>query len=585
MVFRFGAFELDEAGRELRLNGREIALQPRIFDLLAYLVQHRDRVVGKEELLAALWPGMIVTEASLQRAVSLARAALRDGGCEEAIRTYSRQGYRFCQDQNAVQHPSPSVDTPFLDLARQAYENNEWDKAITGFAQADRDEGLQAEDLERWSNAAQFAGLPHEAVAPLERAVATHAMRGDRAGAARAALGLAQIQFDRREIAVAQGWHRRAGTYLDGSLESREHGLYEWLACRLALGANNYDSSVKHGEAAREIGRRLADPDVEALGLLYLGEAWLADGEYERGLAAVDEAATLIVSGDVSPWFAGLVFCGVIWVCLTRCDWGRAGQWAEQFARWCERHPASSYPGLCRMHLAEVLTVRGDLIEAEQEASGACSMLSMNAPWAEGDAYRVLGEIQLARGDLDAAEGAFRRAYELGWEPQPGYALLQVARGNTDAALRSLERALLGENWINRHRRGQLLAHLVIVAAVAGHQEAARTALEELDQHPELWSTPALSALLCQAWGEVALMEGHTEEGIASLREALDAWREIGAPLNVGSLRLRLAEVFIADGDAQAADLELSAAAAVFRKMGASLLLKTCQAFRASLPV
>ena len=79
-LHRFASFELDRDGRALRLDGREIPLQPRVFDLLLYLVEHQDRVVSKEELLDALWPGVVVTESSLQRAVSLARAALQQGG-------------------------------------------------------------------------------------------------------------------------------------------------------------------------------------------------------------------------------------------------------------------------------------------------------------------------------------------------------------------------------------------------------------------------------------------------------------------------------------------------------------------------
>jgi DNA-binding winged helix-turn-helix (wHTH) protein len=85
-IHRFAAFELDPGQRALRLDGRELPLQPRVFDLLWYLVEHRDRVVSKEELLDALWPGLVVTESSLQRAVSLARGALEQGGLVGAIR-------------------------------------------------------------------------------------------------------------------------------------------------------------------------------------------------------------------------------------------------------------------------------------------------------------------------------------------------------------------------------------------------------------------------------------------------------------------------------------------------------------------
>ena len=54
MISRFGRFELDEGARELRLDGSEIPLQPRVFDLLALLYRHRDRVMSKDELMDAL---------------------------------------------------------------------------------------------------------------------------------------------------------------------------------------------------------------------------------------------------------------------------------------------------------------------------------------------------------------------------------------------------------------------------------------------------------------------------------------------------------------------------------------------------
>ena len=77
MAFTFGRFELDQAQRTLRLDGAEKQLQPLVFDLLSYLVQNRERVVPKEELLSTLWDGASVTDGSLQRAISLLRGVLR----------------------------------------------------------------------------------------------------------------------------------------------------------------------------------------------------------------------------------------------------------------------------------------------------------------------------------------------------------------------------------------------------------------------------------------------------------------------------------------------------------------------------
>jgi pimeloyl-ACP methyl ester carboxylesterase/DNA-binding winged helix-turn-helix (wHTH) protein len=95
--YRFGCYELDLAQRELRHRGAPLPVQPQVFALLTYLVEHRERVVPKAELLDAIWPDAVVTEGSLQRAVSLARTALKMED-REIIRTFARHGYRFVAD-------------------------------------------------------------------------------------------------------------------------------------------------------------------------------------------------------------------------------------------------------------------------------------------------------------------------------------------------------------------------------------------------------------------------------------------------------------------------------------------------------
>jgi pimeloyl-ACP methyl ester carboxylesterase/DNA-binding winged helix-turn-helix (wHTH) protein len=103
-VYRFGPFELDVGARELRRGPDEIPVQPQVFALLSYLIERRDRVVGKDELLERLWPDAVVLEASLQRSVSQARAALGDED-HAFIRTFSRHGYRFV---GAVEEVAPT---------------------------------------------------------------------------------------------------------------------------------------------------------------------------------------------------------------------------------------------------------------------------------------------------------------------------------------------------------------------------------------------------------------------------------------------------------------------------------------------
>ena len=112
MIYRFGDFSLDPERRELRCDGDLIELQPRIFDLICFLVRHRDRVVGKDELLDSLWPGVIVVEGALQRAVSLARAKLRKGGADACIKTYARKGYRFVAEVQEDTDTGPDSTSP-----------------------------------------------------------------------------------------------------------------------------------------------------------------------------------------------------------------------------------------------------------------------------------------------------------------------------------------------------------------------------------------------------------------------------------------------------------------------------------------
>jgi len=112
MTIVFDEYELDPARRELRMNGEPRSLQPQVFDLLLYLVENRERVVPKRELLDELWSDAVVTEGSLQRAVSLARSALGKRGAE-LIQTYPRQGYRFVgKARDGQKPPSESALRP-----------------------------------------------------------------------------------------------------------------------------------------------------------------------------------------------------------------------------------------------------------------------------------------------------------------------------------------------------------------------------------------------------------------------------------------------------------------------------------------
>ena len=105
--FRFSGRTLDPDTRELRVGDSARETEPKVFDLIEYLLRHRDRVVSKDELQEALWPGVVVTETALSRTVMKARKALDDDAHEpRIIRTVPRKGFRFIAE---VREPGSSV--------------------------------------------------------------------------------------------------------------------------------------------------------------------------------------------------------------------------------------------------------------------------------------------------------------------------------------------------------------------------------------------------------------------------------------------------------------------------------------------
>src|SRR5262245_25590111 len=94
--YLFEGYALDTDRRELRLGADLVPLEPQVFDVLAYLIQNRERVVSKDDLLASIWEGRSVSESALTTRINAARSAIGDSGEEQRlIKTLQRKGIRF----------------------------------------------------------------------------------------------------------------------------------------------------------------------------------------------------------------------------------------------------------------------------------------------------------------------------------------------------------------------------------------------------------------------------------------------------------------------------------------------------------
>jgi class 3 adenylate cyclase len=302
-------------------------------------------------------------------------------------------------------------------------------------------------------------------------------------------------------------------------------------------------------------------------------------GNIPEGLALLDEAAAAATSGQLDIRIASDILCNTIAACRNIGDLKRAGQWADEGERWMRRQAVGGYPGVCRVHRAELKMLRGQWQEAELEARQACEELQrFGLNDSLGFAHHEIGEIRLRMGDLQGAADAFDRAYELGDDGQPGLALLHLARGEVEDAWRSIERALAatqsGEGGVDQATRGRLLPAAIDIALARGEIDTARDGVEELESIAIGYKRPLFEAGALTAKGELLLGEDRPSEASPILGRSWRLWMENDLPYESARARLRYAEAIAAEGDKAAAQRDLRAARTVFERLGATLDLQ-----------
>jgi class 3 adenylate cyclase len=455
-----------------------------------------------------------------------------------------------------------------LTRAREAVDTCAWDDALELLTSADDELTLGPEDLARLAEAAWWRGRMDLAIDARERGFAAYIEQGEKRKAAYIALRIARDR-EHRQSGQANGWFSRAERLLADEPDCVEQGhLSRWRAHR-ARRTGDLDEAFAHAGKTLELGQKLGDPNLMALGLHDQGGILVEKGQVEEGFAMLDEATVAAVSGELDPHTTAIVYCGIIGSCRDLGDYGRAGDWTEAAKRWCERQSISGFPGVCRVFRAEVMRLRGDWLAAEEEVGLACQELTDFAPDVAKHGFYELGELRLRMGDFEAAEEAFRQSHSLGREPQPGLAQLQLARGDVESALRSIKRGL--EDTSERVLlRARMLPAQVEIALAAGDVEMAQAATEELARIAEEYETSALAAAAATARGMVNRAVGDIDGALECLRRSRALWQEVNAPYEAAQARLLLGETYQAHGDTAAAELELRAARDAFDRLGAT---------------
>ncbi len=403
---------------------------------------------------------------------------------------------------------------------------------------------------------------------PLKRAHDDYVASGNLLRAAMSAMFLACHSLERGDAAAGSGWMHRTRRLLDDAPEGAAHGYPIYFRIFAAMAVGDLDAAMSLADEMGKIGRRFDDPSLVALSLIGRGRALVKRGSVAEGMALLDDAMLEALSGRLHPVWTGAVYCHLMDACHELDELRRAGEWTQAASRWCEGIPdAGLYRGICRVHRAQVLHTRGSWQEAEREATQACKDMAHIHIGTIAEGHYEIGEIRRLRGDLTGAEEAFRRAHELGRDPQPGLALVRLAQGQADAAAASIRTALAV--LVPPLPRARLCVAQVEIALMIGDVETARTACTELEQTAATYESSGLAAAVQQARGALLLREGAAAEAVTVLRAACRRWQDLDATHHAANTRLLLAQAYRSLGDEDAAQLELNAADAVFEQLGA----------------
>ncbi len=462
------------------------------------------------------------------------------------------------------------AESDALKRGREAFRTRVWGEAFACLSNADLEEALEAEDLERLAITTYMVGKDDASADAWTRAHHYYQRHQNPPAAARCACWHACGLFFKGDMAPAMGWVARGQRVLETAEEDcPEQGWLLFLSALPIMFQGDPETAYSSFVRAGEIAERFNDHDVMTLSRLGRGQSLIMRQRTAEGTALLDELMVAVVSGEVSPLVAGVAYCAVIDLCQSVFDLRRAREWTAALSRWCDSQPdLVPYRGNCLVHRCEIFQLQGAWTDALEAAELACEWLSGPTAWDSlGSAYYQLGEIERLRGEFEKAEHAYRQANRAGRQPEPGRSLLRLAQHQPQVAAASIRRAL--DETQEPMGRSRLLPAYVEIMLAADDVTAAKSAADELAAIAVHFDAPFLHAVVASSAGAVLFAEGDSQAALARLRDAFVAWRELDAPHHAARVRVLIGLACRALGDNSSAEMELDAARAAFEELGA----------------
>jgi LuxR family transcriptional regulator, maltose regulon positive regulatory protein len=445
--------------------------------------------------------------------------------------------------------------------ATSALGRGQWELARDGF-EATLALGENAAAREGQAFAARMLGQHDASFAAYERAYRLYRDVDDVAGAARVATWLGyNHEALRGDLAVASGWYARAHRLIDDRPLSLEHA---WLAIREA---SRLLSSSLDPDRGRELARlataaaaAAGDVEVETVGRSLEGLAMVMTGDVDAGLRLLDESATALIAGDLDTVLpASLACCFVIYGCEHALDLARAAQWCRAIDESIStRLRFDQFLGFCRCHYAGVLTVRGELAEADALLDEAERAFAVGAPAATFEVVLRRAEVRRRR---EQYEDARLLAESVASHPDGLRCLAAIAldTGDLDTATELAERHLRRLPVQGRLVRVPGLAIAVSAHGRAGRLAAMDTAFDELASVPR---AGGIGAVIDAAAAERAEAHGDFDAARRLWEDAVDGSLDLGLRFEGAHARAGLARALIGLGRPSEAAVQSSRAAA-----------------------
>lgn len=299
-----------------------------------------------------------------------------------------------------------------LAAARAAFAARDWVGAHDGFLAARKATPLGADDLSALGHAAWWLGLMDESLAAGEEAYRLYLAASNNRRAAYVAFDTAYGYFLKGNEAVGGGWVGRAQRLLADEPECPEQGYLLYFAVETSLDGG--EETMAKARQVQALGRRHGDRNLVAAGIVAEGRVLIKLGRAQEGVALLDEGMLEASSQDLAPGWAGNIYCHLMAACYELGDIGRAAAWTRSTSDWCdEMAPAVLFKGICRVHRAQVMQIRGQWNQAQDEAERVCEDVAHIHVGVVAEGHYQIGEIKRLRGDLAGPSRPMRKG--TGW--------------------------------------------------------------------------------------------------------------------------------------------------------------------------